>query len=349
MIRIKKRIQIFQAKAGMVLADDLLSDAGRIILSKGTRLTDSMFKSLQVWNVSQLVVEHEETMPAHFQTGKCEKHYDDTLKLIQKSFAAMRLCGELPLAEMQNLALNSVLAITETVGAVQYLHSLQRSCEYTFHHSVNVSILCGILGRWLGYKESALQEIILTGLLHDIGKSQLPEKLLNKPGQLTSAEMDHMKGHSLRGKELMQKAGVLSSGVIDGVLQHHERMDGSGYPHGMQGKAIHPYARIVAVADIYDAMTSERPYQKKQSPFFVARSIAQDMFAKLDMETTTTFLEHIRDHFVGSQVCLMDGRLAEVILLGGDFTFKPIIRTQSGEFLDMSRNPAIQIKEVITV
>jgi HD-GYP domain-containing protein (c-di-GMP phosphodiesterase class II) len=160
--------------------------------------------------------------------------------------------------------------------------------------------------------------------------------------------MGQMKGHCLQGRELMRRAGVLSSDVAEGALQHHERMDGSGYPTGLIGKAIHPYARIIAVADVYDAMTSERPYQRKQSPFSAARAIALDMFSKLDMETATTFLEHMRDHFIGSQICLTDGRLAEVILLGGDFTFKPIIRTQGGEFLDMSRNPAIMIKEVVT-
>lgn len=348
MIRIKKRINISNARPGMVLAADLLSDTGRIILSKGTRLTDSMFRSLQIWHVSHLMVEHEETLPDHFQTDKCEKYYDDTLQLIQNSFLTMRLCGELPLVEMQDLALNSILSITETVGALQYLHSMHRSCDYTFHHSVNVSILCGILGRWLGYGGADLQELVLTGLLHDVGKSQVPDNLLKKPGRLTSAEMEQIKTHSFQGTELLKKAGILSSAVIDGVLQHHERMDGSGYPHGIRGNLIHPYARIVAVADMYDAMTSERPYQQKQSPFIVANSIAQEMFGKLDMATSTTFLEHMRDHFIGSQVSLTDGRQAEVVLLGGDFTFKPIIRTQSGEFLDMSRNPAIQIKEVVT-
>jgi HD-GYP domain-containing protein (c-di-GMP phosphodiesterase class II) len=181
-----------------------------------------------------------------------------------------------------------------------------------------------------------------------VGKSQISTAIINKPDHLTPAEMHKMKEHSALGVELMKKAGVTSGAVISGVLQHHERMDGSGYPNGASGAAIHPYARIIAVADIYDAITEDRPFQKKDSPFAAARIIAQEMFGKLDMEIATTFLEHIRDHFIGTQVYLSDGRKAEVILLGSDFTFKPIIRTESGEFIDTGRRLDIQIKEVIS-
>lgn len=332
----------------MVLADDLLTEAGRIVLSKGTRLTETLVRSLQAWNVSQLAIEQAEILPVHFSTDRCDKYYSDTLKMMQNSFMAMRLCGELPLREMKNLALGSIQAMTETVGALQYLHSLRRTSDYTFHHSVNVGILSGILGKWLGFGGAELQDIILAGLLHDVGKSQVEETLLNKPGRLNSDEMVRMREHSAKGRDLMRNAGELSPGVIAAVMQHHERMDGSGYPDGLHGDSIHPYARIIAVTDMYDAITSQRPFQDRQSPFAAARCIASDMFGKLDMGTSTTFLEHIRDHFVGSQVCLADGRLAEVVLLAGDFTFKPVIRTQNGEFLDMGRNPSLQIKEVVT-
>jgi HD-GYP domain-containing protein (c-di-GMP phosphodiesterase class II) len=126
-------------------------------------------------------------------------------------------------------------------------------------------------------------------------------------------------------------------------------MDGSGYPGGALGDSIHPYARIIAVADLYDAVTSERPYNGKQSPFLAARIIAEEMFGKLDTFVATTFLEHMRDHLVGAHVNLSDGRKAEVILFGGDFTFQPVIRTQNGDFVDVGSNPSVQIKEMVVV
>lgn len=332
----------------MVLAADLLSETGRIILSKGTRLTDTVLRTLRVWNVSHITVEYDEILPPNFQTEQCEKSYGDTLRLIENSFVTMRICQELPLTEMKELAVNSVLKVTETVGALQYLHSMKRSSEYTFHHSVNVSVLCGVLGKWMGYEGSVLQEIVLAGLLHDVGKSQVPSALINKPDSLTASEMEKMKGHSMLGAALMQKAGMLPGAVLNGVLQHHERMDGSGYPNGDAGESIHPFARILAVADLYDAVTSERPYHAKESPFAAARIISQEMYGKLDTQIAATFLEHIRDHFIGAQVCLTDGRQAEVVMLGGDYTFRPILRIQNGEFLDTARNSAIQIREMVT-
>ena len=339
MSSVKKKVSIFTATHGMILADDVLTETGRLIIGKGTQLTESVLNNLRTRNVSSVTIEieHVESLPEHFRTDKCEKHYADAFLLIETAFVTMRLNKELPLAEMREMAVKAVLAITETVGALQYLQSMRRPGEYTFHHSVNVGVLCGILGKWLGYESEGLAELVLTGLLHDIGKSQVPLYLINKPNSLTAAEMDQMKEHSAMGEMLMKKAGSPSLSLVKGVLQHHERMDGSGYPHGTQGKEIHPYARIVAVADTFDAVTSDRPYHAKESPFTAARVIAQEMFGKLDMEIASTFLERIRDYFIGAQVYLNDGRSAEVIMLGTDFTFKPVIRTHACQVISLDK------------
>lgn len=346
---IKKRVSVNTATPGMVLAEDLLTENGQLILSKGSHLTAALLDNLKMRNISSLSVNYAEKLPPQFRTEKCDQYYADTLQTIESAFFTMRLCGELPLREMKEVALNSVLAMTETVGALQYLHSMRRSGEYTFYHSVSVSVLCGILGKWLGYKGEDLADLVLAGLLHDVGKTQVSIDLINKPAKLTSAEMQKMKQHSRLGMELIKKSSMLSESVIAGVLQHHERMDGSGYPEGARGDSIHPYARIIAVADLYDAVTSERPYNRKQSPFIAARIIADEMFGGLDTLVATTFLEHIRDHLVGAQVNLTDGRQAEVILFGGDFTFRPVIRTQNGDFVDIGSTSSVQIKDMVVV
>ncbi len=342
----KKKISIRKALPGMVLAADLLSDTGRIILSQETRLTDIMLRSLSTWNVTYITVYHTDLLPVHFQVEQLDDNYNDMLHILENSFVTMRFCKEIPLAEMKEMAVGSVMTMTDTVGVLQYLMSMRRIGEYSYHHSINVSVLCGVLGKWMGYQGQELQDLVLAGLLHDVGKTQVSEELINKPAQLTDAEMAEMRGHSKLGTELIQRAGATSSPVTDAVLQHHERMDGSGYPNGLAGRYIHPYARILAIADLYDAVTSDRPYKAKVTPFAAARIIAGEMFGRLDMKTATTFLGHIRDHFIGTQVTLSDGRKGEVILFGNDFTFKPIIRTESGEFLDTRFNSSVQIQEV---
>lgn len=345
----KKKIHIQKAVPGMVLASDVLSSTGRIILTQQTTLNEVMLRSLRTWSISSIDIYHEEVLPESFQSDLLDEKYTEVLQLVENAFVTMRFCKELPLAEMKELTSESVLSMTEKVGVLQYLQSMRRTGEYTLHHSLHVSVLCGVIGKWMGYRGVELKDLVLAGLLHDVGKTQVSEALINKPARLNPSEMAEMKRHSKLGVELIQKSGTISSSIIEGVRQHHERMDGSGYPDGALGKDIHPFARIIAIADIYDAVTAERPYQKKSNPFDAARIIANEMFGKLDMGTATTFLEHIRDHFIGTQVLLEDGRQAEVILLGNDFTFKPIIRTETGDFFDTKCNSTVQIREVTLV
>lgn len=342
----KKRIDFRHAKPGMVLATPVLSDTGRVIINEGVLLTAALLESLETWQISTLSIWDEDELPQQFSAIHFETEYDKTLQIIDNAFATLRFCGELPLAEMQQSVVGAVLQMTEMVGAIQHLHSMRRLGEYTIHHSVGVSVICGVLGKWLGYEGTALRDIILAGLLHDIGKTQIPEALITKPEKLTAEEMAQMKQHSALAIELLRKAETATMDVVLAILQHHERMDGSGYPNGLSGDKIHPYARILAVADLYDAVTSDRPFQQKTSPFGAARLIAGDMYDKLDTATSATFLEHLRDQFVGSQVQLSDGRLAEVILIRNDYTFQPVVKTQDGKFVDIGRTPNLKIAQL---
>ncbi len=339
----KKRIDLRRAKPGMVLATPVLSDTGRVIINEGALLTEALLESLETWQISSLSIWDEDELPQQFSAVHFETEYDKTLQMIDNAFATLRFCGELPLAEMQQSVVGSVLQMTEMVGAIQHLHSMRRLGEYTIHHSVGVSVICGVLGKWLGYEGTALRDIILAGLLHDIGKTQIPEELIAKPEKLTAEEMAQMKQHSALAIELLRKAETATMDVVLAILQHHERMDGSGYPNGLSGDKIHPYARILAVADLYDAVTSDRPFQQKNSPFGAARLIAGDMYDKLDTATSATFLEHLRDQFIGSQVQLSDGRLAEVIMIRNDYTFQPVVKTHDGKFVDIGRTPSLKI------
>lgn len=345
-MRQKKRIDLRIARPGMILAAPILSDAGRVIINEGVTLSEAMLQNLATWQIPSLSIWGPEELPKQFSAIHFEADYGSTVQLIDNAFATMRFCGELPLAEMQQSVVGSVLQMTEMVGAIHHLHSMRRLGEYTMHHSVGVSVICGVLGKWLGYEGTALRDIILAGLLHDIGKTQIPEAVIAKPEKLTSEEMAQMKQHSALAIELLRKTETATMDVVLAILQHHERMDGSGYPNGLRGDKIHPYARILAVADLYDAVTSDRPFQQKNSPFAAARMIAGDMYDKLDTATSATFLEHLRDQFIGSQVQLTDGRLAEVIMIGSDYTFHPVVKTHDGKFVDIGRSHGLKISQL---
>jgi putative nucleotidyltransferase with HDIG domain len=248
---------------------------------------------------------------------------------------------------MKEVAESSIEPFIDTSGILNHLHSVRRQDDYTFHHSMNVAILCGVIGRWIGYRAEEFKDLVLAGLLHDIGKTQIPFEILKKPGRLSSEEMEIMQFHTTRGYNLIKELD-LPRPILFAVLQHHERDDGSGYPLKVTGERVHPFAKIVAVADIYDAMTSDRVYKKKTTPFQAADAIFQEMYNKLDPNICTVFLNNVRDYFIGNVVELSDGRDAEVVYVREFPTVRPTVKTKDGEFIDLDKQKSISIVKLVS-
>lgn len=197
-------------------------------------------------------------------------------------------------------------------GALVSLARLKTQDAYTFMHSVAVCALMVALGRELGLSEAACREAGMAGLLHDLGKAAVPLALLEKPGRLTEEEFSVVKGHPRLGHGLLLEGGTASAAVLDVCLHHHERMDGTGYPDRLRGEEISLYARMGAICDVYDAITSNRPYKAGWDP---AESIAQMASWKghLDPALFKSFVRSLGIYPTGSLVKLQSGRLAVVI------------------------------------
>jgi putative nucleotidyltransferase with HDIG domain len=196
-------------------------------------------------------------------------------------------------------------------GALVSLARLKTADNYTYMHSVAVCALMVALGRELGLDESACREAGLAGLMHDLGKAAMPLEVLNKPGKLTAEEFDIMKQHPVRGHEMLVEGRGASEAVLDVCLSHHERIDGTGYPNRLPGERISLLARMGAVCDVYDAITSNRPYKAGWDP---AGSIAAMASWKghFDPDVFKAFVKSLGIYPVGSLVKLQSGRLAVV-------------------------------------
>lgn len=350
-----KPYSLDEAKAGMEVGRMVLTQDDKVILSEGTILTDSMLQSLRFWNVHTVFIKEALTPQAQLEFSIPETavqrefyaEYETTVNLVKNSFSKIRFFKDIPLADMRALANTSIEPLINATGVINHLNMVRRQDDYTFHHSVNVAIISGLLGKWLGYNAAELKDLMLTGLLHDVGKTQIPLEILNKPGKLTADEMEIMKLHTTRGYKLLQEKGDLPLGVVHGILQHHERFDGSGYPMAVPGSQIHKYAKIIAIADIYDAMTSDRVYHRKTTPFVVVEMLVGEMFDKLDPEIGAVFLNNVRDYFLGNIVELSDGRQAEVIYLGQFMAARPIVLTEDKEYIDLERDKTLSIVKVV--
>lgn len=350
--KVTKRYWLDEVEPGMELSGSLVTENGKFALGEGTILTPNLIGRLRGWGVEyvevRVVDETKEREPVRLSALQkaVSENYNDTVSTLKRSFETVRFFKQVPLKEMKELADTTIEPFINTSGALNHLLVVHRKDDYTFHHSINVAVLCGILGRWLGYRGEELKEVVMAGLLHDIGKTQIPLEILRKPGALSETEMELMRLHTTRGYNLIKEMNLPPT-IAFAILQHHEREDGSGYPLKVTGERIHPIAKIVAVADIYDAITSETVYRKKRTPFEAVDALVKDMYNKLDPNICTVFLNNVRDYFVGNVVALSDGREAEVVYLGQFTSARPVVKTEDGEFIDLEQNKELSILELV--
>lgn len=274
-----------------------------------------------------------------------EKHRDIVVS-IKSIFQRTKFAKVCPVPAAIGL-IDSIASLASEVGVLNQLKSLINSKEdYTFRHSANVAVVAGLLGKWLGLEESVRRDLMLAGLLHDIGKMQIPLEVLNKPGNLTTLEMNTMKQHPVLGYQLLQSYEEIPKLVKLWILQHHERLDGSGYPYAFQGSKVSYHGQIIAVADIYDAMTSHRMYRDADTPFSVIQELSAEMFGKLDPRICTVFLENLTESLIGNSVILNNGTEAKIVYMDTRLGIKPVIKTKEGDWIDLEKAKDIRIIEV---
>ncbi len=227
-------------------------------------------------------------------------------------------------------------AISDNDAIAVDISTLKISDEYTFKHSVDVATMAMIVAKKHGLNEKEVYEIGISGLLHDVGKSKIPNEILNKAGKLTDDEFAMMKQHSLFGYSILKDKNDLSNPIKLGVLQHHEKMNGRGYPMSVDSSKINLFARIISVADIYDALVTERPYKKPFSPRDAVEMI-MSMTEELDINVMRSFLESVILYPVGTDVELSTGEKARVVENNPKYVLRPkVVGLSSGKNYDLS-------------
>ncbi|HWR40850.1 MAG TPA: HD domain-containing phosphohydrolase, partial [Patescibacteria group bacterium] len=254
-----------------------------------------------------------------------------------------------PMDHIKVLADTSVRQLSQIPGAMHYLRLLDKMDDRIVQHSVNVSVIAGVLGRWLGMSHRKIGEMILAGLLHDVGKLMLdPLIAVKRIGELSAIEMPVYRSHSVAGYRMLKGRGYnLSGDILAAVLQHHEWVDGSGYPMAVSGDRIHVYAKIISVANLYEMMTHDGLKDRPVTPWQAVEVMVGQMFKKLDPEITGMFLTHLREQLLGSVVLLNDGRKAVVVYLGTNIFQRPIVRTREGEFINLEKERGLSIREML--
>lgn len=198
--------------------------------------------------------------------------------------------------------------------------------EYTYTHCINVSILAVILGKRLGYSREKLELLGIAGLFHDAGKAVIPDNILNKPGKLTPDEMAIMRTHPVRGYQILKEQPGIPEEVLRGCLDHHEKFDGSGYPRGLKGDEISDFSRLLAVVDVYDALTSKRVYKDPMPPSTVLAMMYKWRMTDFYPNIVETFIKSMGIYPVGSFVRLSDHNHGVVVDHNPDDPLNPCVR-----------------------
>ncbi len=359
------RISLDSLQSGMVLEKSIYAEDGQLLLGRGVVLDGFFIRRLKAIGINSVFIREEQTADILPHDNIPDLVRGSTLRHLRRLFG---VCEDL----VREVRYTSVSAIRDAVTSEQFqstfrnhpavrkllvdielivhhlikgeivlgLNSIKSYDNYTFQHSMDVTVISILIGRRIGLSSRRLRELGMGCLLHDIGKTFISRDILNKPGPLTPDEIERMKLHPLIGFELVR--GVESIGILPPhvVLQHHEKQDGSGYPRGLTGKnrlgisdeprTIHLYAGIAAVADIFDALTSDRPYRAALPPEEAVKIIRSMSGESLNREILRAFLAITPVFPVGSTVRVVRGRypnhIGVVSAQSPDHLDRPVVR-----------------------
>lgn len=348
------RVHITELINGDKLSKDTFNNYGLHVLSKETILNNQEISRLFQHQIDYVEIEarvSEETAARTIESTVNPKWlptvqpiYENVVKGIEGLFTKALDQGKIDDQEVMSMLQPLLNNLQMERDVVSMLLLLNTKDDYTYQHSVQVSMLSYYLATWVGYSDEEAVYIGKAGFLHDIGKCRIDDDVLNKPGKLTDDEYEEVKKHTLYGHDIISNS-FDEPNIAVGALQHHERNDGTGYPHGLIGDAIHPISKIIAVVDIYSAMISQRVYQQKRDLLFVLKELYRLSFNKLDPFTTHTFIKHMIPNFIGKRVELVSGEIGIIVLTHPTEFFHPLIQIDE-LFIDMSIEREHEIKHV---
>ncbi len=381
-----KEVLLGKLKDGMIVAKDVLTKNGQCVLQKGKVLNRQSIMRLSFYNIKTVMVE-EENIPGETAVQSAPTQTDSETPAPAEASSHSHAPSQPPVVsrklqsthKAQSLQLEHAIALSTikasfegyvnnntpldmslllakvqalfvscktSVELFRMLHNMHSTEDSIYAHSLNVSLICRQFGRWMKFDRDTLDTLTLCGLLHDIGKLKIPEEILNKRGKYTDEEFELVKRHTQYGYQLLQPLSI-DDRIKKSARSHHERCDGSGYPSGLTQEDTDEFAMIVAIADVYDAMTAARSYRAPLCPFQVIAKFEQEGLQKYNPKYILVFLQHIAGIYQKHRVLLSDGRSATIVMQGMSQLSKPIVQLDDETCIDLSFESDLTIQAVL--
>lgn len=341
-------ISLSDCKIGMILAKDIIYN-GLKLVAKNTALNSYIIDKLirlGIYEVCVCVLKDEKCLDkSNNIVENFKRDYESNVGLIKKIIDGLTIKNKVNPTDVLKISKSLINYLDETRVISECLMLVKDADEYTYTHSLNVGIYSMFIAKWMNLSLDSIIEILNAGLIHDIGKTQISNKILNKPSKLSYEEFSEIKKHTLYGYHLANQYEDFNENIKDAVLMHHERIDGSGYPYGISEKDITIGAKIVSVADTFDAMTSKRVYKNGATPFEAFKMFLTEGIKMYDFSVISTLIENISAYYIGMKVTLEDGRVGEIVYIPPNDALSPIVKIDD-ELIDFYREENLKIENI---
>lgn len=343
------RLNVSELQPGMTVARQVLDPRNnQVLVPQGAVLTETIIARLAERGVWAVAVVAERGPRGHFRPQVVaprptrvggllrDETVQDAVATYRQILTALEGQAKLDAgtaAAVVDTMLDEILANLDVVSAIT---TLKEADEYTYRHAVGACLVLLTVGSRMQYDRQTLRDLGLATLLMDIGMLRVPRPILKKPGRLTPEEHAIMQQHVEWGYQILRTTRGVRPLVAQLAYQHHERWDGAGYPRGLDGHAINPHAQLIALADVYDAMTSDRPMARAKPPFVVAEHLLAERGKQFNPGLCTQFVSNLLNYTPGVTVELSDGRLATVVARHPTWPTRPLVRLPDGSELDLA-------------
>lgn len=360
------RVYVDNLIDGCILSDDVLSRTNRPIMVKKTVLSAYLINVLKAFLVKEVEIEKTLVNGAPFngpslasdkktaagESGSLDLSFIDLFlrakQDFKKEFISWQSGMQIDISKVRSIIVPLIEAADINSSDIFHLHHYTTKTDYLYDHPLAVGIISAFIAKKLNYSKGDVTQIALAGCLSDCGMAKVSHSLLNKNTSLTVEEYEEIKKHPTYSYQMVRNSPLLKEAAKIAILHHHERMDGSGYPFGEKANRIHPFAKILSVADIFHAMTSERLYKPKHSPFKVLEKVNEELFGEFDIAALKALSSAIMTVSIGSRIRLSDGQTAEIIFVEEKNPARPLVRlTDSTEILALEKHRHLHIEEVI--
>jgi putative nucleotidyltransferase with HDIG domain len=333
------------------LAYDVYTDEGLLIIPSDTLITNYIFTKIREFKIDRVYVYKSPAIHGNdyfnFENINDEqKKYIDNVNTAKLMIQDLASGKGLDINKAEHISNNIYSKINDIGSLMECVNSVKIADQYTYSHSINVSVYGMLIGKWMGLDEKQLSEIIIAGLLHDVGKSQIPVEILNKKGKLTCEEYEIVKRHTIFGFDIIKKFDDISMEIKRAVIMHHEKEDGTGYPFGIGGKQKNLYSKIITAADIFDAITSERIYKGRQTPFIAFKELEKIGYDVIDPKVMLAMFSNMPSYYIGSKVKMENGEIGEVVYVPNQCVYAPVIKVNNC-FHDFAVEKELYIKEFL--